>query len=536
MKVTTFPGDTTINSSYPMHCMGAKVLVGVFLALMMVAQTVYACSEMGRLRRAEHVFFMREGDTVCDLSQGAPWGKMTLRQDSFVFNGHRLEGDYTLIRYNGTIEDNIVYFPYRRAVDYQANRNDTDYSFELFVDTEALIGEGKMATDCSDMVFMAGGELVPGAVVGGCNTNLTKVAVSIPALSPGAGQLYMFYGAGVNFLLWNLTEIYLLYDDFNDDMVGYQWNSHNVIDYTVGHPNCTIYEEGGYLHMENLHWQSPSDAKECGFRSVEGYGPGVVVEFRASLPGYQYNPVAAKNWLGLFDSPWANTSGKTAIIMQEDYKPYRRTIWSQSSSGYDRTYPLAVSDNFQEFKVEFFPGEVNYYVDGVSRANHTYVGDVGHFGGWSTWFTNYANGEDSDTRVDWVVIRKSGAIDSYTIGDEELGSYEVEHPYITSTIESIVCLASGTANPGDNLHLAGGLLDGGDFILVPSSDVDCEAQEMVVWNPSEYLFGQDLTPRFRHMRGVISRMRIKAEFCEKHPDHKKCEMTQWMDDFCGEDP
>ena len=67
----------------------------------------------------------------------------------------------------------------------------------------------------------------------------------------------------------------------------------------------------------------------------------------------------------------------------------------------------------------------------------------------------------------------------------------------------LICLGSGVANKGGNVHIAESVNTGdlpacGDenvgakIWLVLSSDVDCDAQEMIGWNPAEYLFEYDL--------------------------------------------
>lgn len=69
--------------------------------------------------------------------------------------------------------------------------------------------------------------------------------------------------------------------------------------------------------------------------------------------------------------------------------------------------------------------------------------------------------------------------------------------------EGLICLGSGTVNEEGNIHIAG-TVDTGDLPaesdenegakiwLVLSSDVDCENQLMIGWNPTEYLFEYDL--------------------------------------------
>ena len=69
----------------------------------------------------------------------------------------------------------------------------------------------------------------------------------------------------------------------------------------------------------------------------------------------------------------------------------------------------------------------------------------------------------------------------------------------------LICLGSGVANKGGNVHIAescdidflpvvldDNFPDGSKIWLVLSDDVDCDAQNMIGWNPTEYLFEDDL--------------------------------------------
>ena len=69
----------------------------------------------------------------------------------------------------------------------------------------------------------------------------------------------------------------------------------------------------------------------------------------------------------------------------------------------------------------------------------------------------------------------------------------------------LICLGSGVANKGGNVHIAAScdidflpvvlddnFPDGAKIWLVLSEDVDCENQLMIGWNPTEYLFEDDL--------------------------------------------
>jgi len=69
----------------------------------------------------------------------------------------------------------------------------------------------------------------------------------------------------------------------------------------------------------------------------------------------------------------------------------------------------------------------------------------------------------------------------------------------------LICLGSGTANDEGNAHIMGSedtgdlpaedddnCPDGAKVWLVLSGDVDCDAEKMIGWNPTEYLFEYDL--------------------------------------------
>ena len=71
--------------------------------------------------------------------------------------------------------------------------------------------------------------------------------------------------------------------------------------------------------------------------------------------------------------------------------------------------------------------------------------------------------------------------------------------------QNLICLGEGTANGGGNVHIMGSaetgdlpaeddqnFPDGAKIWLVLSTDVDCGARLMILWNPIEYLFEYDL--------------------------------------------
>jgi hypothetical protein len=70
--------------------------------------------------------------------------------------------------------------------------------------------------------------------------------------------------------------------------------------------------------------------------------------------------------------------------------------------------------------------------------------------------------------------------------------------------KGLICLGCATANGGGNVRIAGSVNtgdlpaegdeneDGAKIWLVLAEDVDCEAAQMIGWNPTEYLFEEAL--------------------------------------------
>jgi hypothetical protein len=69
--------------------------------------------------------------------------------------------------------------------------------------------------------------------------------------------------------------------------------------------------------------------------------------------------------------------------------------------------------------------------------------------------------------------------------------------------DDLICLGSGTANKGGNVHIKGSVNTGdlpaendtnagAKIWLVLLDDVDCFEQKMIGWDPTEYLFEYDL--------------------------------------------
>ena len=120
-----------------------------------------------------------------------------------------------------------VSWKYRKPINitYEGEGNLTDYQLKLSLDTQTLISEGKMNSNCSDMRFTwwndtsSSEQKIPYWIESGCNTTSTKVWVKVPLIrniTYGNETILMYYGnlqAGSGS---NGTETFIFFDDFED--------------------------------------------------------------------------------------------------------------------------------------------------------------------------------------------------------------------------------------------------------------------------------------------------------------------------------
>ena len=87
----------------------------------------------------------------------------------------------------------------------------------------------------------------------------------------------------------------------------------------------------------------------------------------------------------------------------------------------------------------------------------------------------------------------------------------------------LICLGEGTANKGGNVNIVNSLFtgalpiegdtnDGAKIWLVLSDDVDCDNQLMVGWNPTEYLFEEELITFDAVFNGTVSGIILTDDF------------------------
>jgi uncharacterized membrane protein len=118
---------------------------------------------------------------------------------------------------------NNSYWSYRKPIliNNTLNPNNlTDYQVLVTLDTQNLISQGKMRSDCGDIRFTDsdGSSLLNYWIESGCNTNNTKIWVRVPFIQANSAKtIYVYYGNPSATSLSNGTATFDFFDDFSTD-------------------------------------------------------------------------------------------------------------------------------------------------------------------------------------------------------------------------------------------------------------------------------------------------------------------------------
>lgn len=168
------------------------------------------------------------------ISYNLVWGQSVFREDT---DQDFLDGTFSSTTISGvgsaayihlssfTIEWWDSSWQYRRVL-YVFNFVDkalTDYQVLFTTNTQVLIQQGKMKTDCSDIRFVAEDNqtLLPYYIESGANTASTKIWIKIPSLpagsieNPSYVKIYMYYGNPLATSVSDPRDVFDAYDDFS---------------------------------------------------------------------------------------------------------------------------------------------------------------------------------------------------------------------------------------------------------------------------------------------------------------------------------
>jgi len=147
---------------------------------------------------------------------------------------------------------------YRRAINItnlNITINITDYQVLVTLNTQTLISQGKMRSDCGDIRFTNSSDyLLNYWIESGCNTTSTKIWVKVPNIPANSNTtIYVYYGNPNATSLSNGTATFDYFDDFNTNTTSqytrYDQSSSTTLywDSSQG----TVYSSGessGYQH------------------------------------------------------------------------------------------------------------------------------------------------------------------------------------------------------------------------------------------------------------------------------------------------
>ena len=120
------------------------------------------------------------------------------------------------------------------TIDNTQNPNTlTDYQVLITIDTQTLISDEKMRSDCGDIRFSYpnpdGTEIeIPYWIESGCNTPNTKIWVKVPYIPASSyATIYVYYGNPSATSLSNIASTFYFGDDFDDGVLNPAWTFTN---------------------------------------------------------------------------------------------------------------------------------------------------------------------------------------------------------------------------------------------------------------------------------------------------------------------
>jgi len=186
-------------------------------------------------------------------------------------------------------------------IDNSLNSNSlTDYQISITLDTQSLISQGKMKSDCSDIRFtdFDGTLLNYWIEPNTCNTNNTKIWVKVPFIPGGSTEtIYLWYGNPNATSMSNASSVFI---DIINGLVA-AWN------FNEGQGNI-VYDSSGNGHnltIYNATWVNGKFGKALYFNGINSYAVA--------------QPFTVYGWNGISICRW---------VIIPSYKP--NTAWSKS--------------------------------------------------------------------------------------------------------------------------------------------------------------------------------------------------------------
>ncbi|RLF04866.1 MAG: hypothetical protein DRJ64_06305, partial [Thermoprotei archaeon] len=324
---------------------------------------------------------------------------------------------------------------YRKEITIQENSGNTltDYQVLLTIDTQSLINEGKMNSDCSDMRFTyydgSSEQEIPYWIESGCGTTETKVWIKVPSI-PANGQatVYMYYGNPSAGSESNASETFDFYDDFEGtgNLNGQRgWQA-------CGDINAELQGDG------TVKVTASSDGVKI-VNSKDVPSDNIIVEYRGRFPtfpqsvGYGDAGVVWKSdylTSGSADLAFYYRSGYDTALAN-NFETMRHTDMpgdDGTEKDYDTSKPFSMDTNYHVYKIIWTSPTVKVFIDTTQLKERTFEtipsgNKVGLF---------IHEHEGAEFYFDWLRVRKYTSPEpTYTVGEEETGNITNLAPQIT---------------------------------------------------------------------------------------------------------
>jgi len=327
------------------------------------------------------------------------------------------------------------------------NPSSTDlYEFQVLItlDTQALISDGKMNSDCSDLRVMYQGEELPYWIEPyTINSDATRIWVKVPRIEAGESiTIYIYYGNPSATSTADPNEVFLFFEDFNSEE---DFNARWEIQYNGGAGGYTFGTEDDVTYIE---FYGTSNGYTVWTKKSFSGNVAVNARIRAVDDNYDHDLSfwIMQDWYhkwGGFpgDKHWDGNDPDEVHY----YMIINRYGHGAGSTSYNRTSKYThVQFQWQIFSVARFGNKLvsefpKFYPgchDSLTLTPQQDMIDEGRLG-----ITTSIDYSDTKVRIDWVLVRKYvHPFPSYTIGEEET--------FIYLTVKSV----SGNVFPGISLE------------------------------------------------------------------------------------
>ncbi len=333
------------------------------------------------------------------------------------------------------------------------NPSSTDlYEFQVLItlDTQALISDGKMNSDCSDLRVVYQGEELPYWIEPyTINSDATRIWVKVPRIEAGESiTIYIYYGNPSATSTADPNEVFLFFEDFNSEE---DFNARWEIQYDGGAGGYIFGTENSVTYIEFY-----GTSERYTVWTKESFSGNIAIDARVKAVDDNWDHDLSFWIMQDWNHRWGGFVGDRIWDADPATEPREHAIINKYGSSYSWiTGNEYLKYQWQIFSVARFGNRFvsefpKFYptCESLTLTSHQDIIDEGRLG-----ITTNIDDSDTKVRIDWVLVRKYvEPFPSCSLGGEETFIYV------------ILKSSSGQAFPGLTIEL----YEGATFL---SSDV-----------------------------------------------------------------